>query len=134
LHIKNSTYLTTGDEIALTRAFDVAALRSHIILQDGKIIEDGDLSPYRISCIFDVYDLGPATYQPQIFNVTDVTYNEEMYSDLGAVVRYFTEFYLSSNHSQKKKTLTCQVLDDTTQYHPFAISEIKQATGDYFIF
>lgn len=151
LYKDNATHLSAGNKITLTKPFEIKKLFSHVIFQDGEIINETELTPYRVSCIFDAYNLGPKSVQPSQFNITKVTYNDEMYSDSGAVVRYFTEFYLEStkietgqietgqieNDKEKqsnKNILTCQILDDTLQYHPFSLTEIKQATGLYFDF
>lgn len=136
LYKDDATHLTAGDDVMLVKTFNVEALYSHVLFQDGYIVKENELKPYQTSCIFDVNDLGPNDYKAEAFTVTTVNYKEEMYSDAGAVVRYFTEFYLESNSNTqaKQKILTCQVLDDTMQYRPFSASEIKQATGDYFKF
>lgn len=127
-------YLSAGDSIKLIRPITVRDLRSHVIFQDGEIINEDDLAPYRTSCIFEAHKLGSKTYQSEILTLNKIDYYEEMYSDGGAVVRYFTEFYLASNDHKDGFILTCQVLDDTMQYHSFPSDEIKQATGNYFNF
>ena len=132
LNKPDEQYLSPGNIIKLERSFTVPALYSHVIFQDGKIINENNLAPYRTSCILDLHDLGPTTYQAEAFTIDKVEYNEEMYSDAGAVVRYFTEFYLTSDTHKKRNILTCQILGDTMQYQSFPLTEIEQATGQYF--
>jgi len=126
--------LSEGDKLSLHRAITFPALQSHIIIQYGKIIARSELYPYETSCIVDNRDLGPKTIQPQSYIIRKVTYNEEMYSDSAAIIRYFIEIYLSASEPQQNLILTCQTLDDTMQHHVFPAAEIKQTTGDYFSF
>lgn len=126
--------LSSGDNVSLRRTIIFPDLQSHIIIQNGKIIADSDLYAYKTSCLVDNRDLGPKTIQPQSYTVRKVTYNEEMFSDGGAIIRYFIEIYLTANDQQHNLILTCQTLDDTMQYHIFPVTEIEQTTGDYFSF
>jgi hypothetical protein len=57
-----------------------------------------------------------------------------MFSDAAALVRYFTEFYLTSDDQRQNLILSCQTLDGTMQHHNFPVDEVKLATGDYFTF
>lgn len=126
--------LSKGSTVILEQPFDIPPLYSHVLFQHGAIIKPGDLQPYDISCIMDNRDLGPKAIQADSFVVTGIKFYEEMYSDSGAVIRYYTEFYLRSNNQQTDFTLTCQTLDDTTQYYAFPANVISQATGDYLSF
>lgn len=126
--------LSEGSTIILEKPFDIPPLYSHVLFQHGAIIKPGDLQPYDISCILDNRDLGPKVIQVTRFIVTDIQLYEEMYSDAGAVIRYYTEFYLRSNSQQADFILTCQTLDDTTQYYSFPTNVIRQATGNYLSF
>ena len=126
--------LSEGSTVILEKPIDIPPLHSHVLFQHGAIIKSGELQPYDISCIMDNRELGPKVIQAASFVVTDIQFYEEMYSDAGAVIRYYTEFYLRSNNQQTEFILTCQTLDDTTQYYSFPTDVISQATGDYFSF
>jgi hypothetical protein len=57
-----------------------------------------------------------------------------MYSDAAAIIRYFTEFHLSSDEDrQQDLIITCQILDDTMRHHSFPFDEVALATGAYFM-
>jgi hypothetical protein len=127
-------HLSVGDSVNIVRTFTIDKLQSHIIFQDGIITKQNELKPYRTSCIFEANDLGPTEYQPEEFTVKGIAYHEEMYSDTGAVVRYYIELQLMSAQQHKPRILTCQILGDTMQYHSFALPEIQQAAGSYFSF
>ena len=131
--LKDDTkYLAAGDSVSIVRSFSIAELQSHAIFQSGAVINKAELQPYLTNCILEVNDLGPTEYKPEQFTVTTINYHEEMYSDTGAVVRYFTEFRLVPAGDGKPALLRCQVLDDTMQYHGFSLPEIRQALGPYF--
>lgn len=127
-------HLTKGDSVSLSKPFTVPDLRSHIILQDGKVVDDRALKLYISSCIIDVDRLGPETYQPAGFEVSKVSYNEEWYSDTAGTIRYYMEIHLKPEKQGDNMILTCQVIDGTMQHHNFPLNEIKQAVGDYFTF
>ncbi len=127
-------HFASGDAVSLNRSLNVPALFSHVILQYGEVIDEVDLYAYDTSCIVDSKNLGPGNIQPQSYEVSKVTYNEEMFSDGGAIIRYFTEIYLDSDEPDKNLILTCQKLDDTMMHHSFPVDEIKQASGRYFSF
>ena len=127
-------HLSRGDIISLNKTITFPELSSHIVLQSGEVIDDRDLKAYQTSCIVDNDDLGPKKIHPQNYTVRKVTYNEEMYSDAAALIRYFTEFYLRSDDQRQNLILTCQTLDATMQHHNFPVDEVKLATGDYFRF
>ena len=133
-HTPETRDLSSGDGISLHRTITFPELQSHILIQYGGVIAESELNPYITSCIVDNRDLGPKTIQAQNYTVRKVTYNEEMFSDGGAVIRYFIEIYLNANDPQQNLILICQTLDDTMQHHIFPVSEIKQTTGDYFAF
>lgn len=131
----DASYLTAGKSVKLMKPIEIRPGYSHVLFQDGKIITlETDLNTYRTSCFIDVFDLGPARYEADTFTVDRVTYKEEMYSDTGAVVRYYVEYVLDSETRQSTKpvVLTCQILDDIAGYNPFPISELRQAVGSYF--
>jgi hypothetical protein len=129
-----SRHFLKGDAFSLNRSITIPHLFSHVIIQYGDVIKLADLYAYETSCIVDQIALGPGLIQPQNYIVEKVTYNEEMYSDAGAVIRYFIEIYLSADDPQKNLVLTCQTLGNTMQHHSFPVSEVKQTTGDYFTF
>lgn len=129
-----SRHIARGDTVSLDRSITIPELRSHVIFQFAEVIDEIDLKPYETSCIVEHKDLGPMQIQPQQYTVTRVTYNEEMYSDPGAVVRYFNEIYLNSSEQQENLIIICQALGSTMENHSFPVDEIKQATGDYFSF
>ena len=96
---------------------------------------DNDLMAYQTSCVVDNNDLGPKEIQPQHYKVHKVTYNEEMYFDAAAIIRYFTEFHLSSDEGpQQHLIITCQILDDTMRHHSFPVDEVALTTGAYLSF
>ena len=128
-------HLKQGDSVSLNKVIAFPELSSHIILQAGEVITGNDLMAYQTSCVVDNNDLGPKEIQPQHYQLRKVTYNEEMYSDAAAIIRYFTEFYLSSDEGhQWDLIITCQILDDTMRHHSFPVVEVIQATADYFSF
>lgn len=127
-------HLQKGDGVKLSKAFTVPDLRSHVILQDGEVVNDRSLKLYKTSCIIDVFKLGPETYQPADFEVSQVSYNEEWYSDMAASIRYYTEINLKPKKQGDQFILTCQVVDGTMQYHNFPLNEIQRAVGGYFTF
>ena len=131
---QGSRDLTRGDHITLMKPLSFAKLQSHTLLQFGRVIMWHDLRPYEISCIIDNDRLGPHTIQPQRYRVSKVTFNEEMYSDASATIRYYHEFKLKSDDQQPGLLLTCQELGGTMEYHDFPVHKIEQATGDYFAF
>ena len=61
-----------------------------IVLQSGEVIDDRDLKAYQTSSIVD---------------------NEEMYSDAAALIRYFTELYLTSDDQPQNLTFSRRTLD-----------------------
>lgn len=127
-------YISRGDVISLNKSLAIPKLRSHITIQYGEIVDEADLNVYEHSCIVENWELGPKTIQPEPYAVSKVTYNEEWYSDGGAIIRYFTEIYLNSDRQQKNLILTCQILGNTMEHHSFTADDIKQVTGDYFTF
>lgn len=128
-------HLKRGDAVSLNKVISFTEMSSHIILQAGRVIEDDDLKAYQTSCVVDNNDLGPKEIQPQNYRISKVTYNEEMYFDAAAIIRYFTEFYLTSDEGRQQDIiLTCQTLDGTMQHHSFPADEVRLATGDYFTF
>ena len=129
-----TSHITRGNVISLNKTISIPQIQSHVIIQFGEIIRETDLKAYETSCIVDSQDLGPVSIQPQSYKVRKVTYNEEFYSDAGAIIRYFTEIFLTAGDPQQNLILTCQTLGDTMQHHSFPVNEIKQATRDYFIF
>jgi hypothetical protein len=130
----NEVHLTKGDNARLEKSFTIPVLFSHVIFQDGEIIREDDLQWYKTSCIADTNSLGPKTVEKDTFKVNKVSYFEDIYSDLGATIRYSAEFRLDAADPKKNIILTCQVLDGTMRHHNFPVSEIKQATGQYFTF
>jgi hypothetical protein len=130
----DENHLKKGDSVRLEQSFAIPDLYTHVIFQDGEIIKEGSIHPYKTSCIADTNSLGPKTIEQNDFKVSKISYFEDIYSDLGATIRYYTEIHLDAADSKKNITLTCQVLDGTMQHHSFPLSEIKQATGQYFTF
>ncbi|MBT8119384.1 MAG: hypothetical protein KJN89_06660 [Gammaproteobacteria bacterium] len=128
-------HLKQGDSVSLNKVITFPESSSHIILQAGKVIKGKDLMAYQTNCVVDNFELGPKDIKPQNYQVRNVTYNEEMYFDAAAIIRYYSEFYLSSHGGrQQDLIITCQTLDDTMQHHSFPVDEIALATGDYFSF
>jgi len=130
----NEIHLTKGDIVKLVQSFTIPDLYSHVIFQDGEIIKEGSLQWYKTSCIADTKSLGPKTVEQNDFNISKVSYYEEMYSYEGATIRYYTEFHLDAADPNENIILTCQVLDGTMRHHNFPLNEVKQATGQYFTF
>ena len=130
----DTRYIARGDEITLNKTISIPPLQSHVIIQFGEIIMDNDLKPYATSCIVDNKDLGPVSFRPQRYKVSRIIYNQEMYSDAGATIRYFTEIILTADEPQQNIKLSCQVLGDTMQYQSFPTDVIQQVTGDFFVF
>lgn len=131
---EDNIHLASGDTVKLNKAFTIPDLFAHVVFQDGEIIDKRLIQWYQTSCMLDTNSLGPKTIAQNTFQVSQVTYNEDMYSDAGAIIRYYTEFHLDAADPKKNSILTCQVLDDTMQHHDFPLSEIRQATGEYFTF
>jgi len=128
-------YISRGDVISLNKSLAIPKLRSHITIQYGEIADEADLNVYEHNSIIENRELGPKTIQPESYTVSKVTYNEEWYSDAGAIIRYFTEIYLNSDNSQQQDLiLSCQILGNTMEHHSFTADEIKQVTGGYFNF
>lgn len=130
----DDSHLAINDKVSLVQPLQIAKLDSHVIFQDGVLVKQAELEPYQTSCIYEVNQLGPTDYPPENFIVTRINRHEEMYSDTGAVVRYYTEFHLMPDDGGEPVKLVCQVLDDTMRYHSFSVPEIQQAVGNYFRF
>jgi len=128
------TYLEKNDTVKLSKPISIPELYSHVILQDGEIIRESSLQRYKTSCIVTTYGLGPKTVQQNDYKVSKVSYYEDWYSSAAAVLRYYTEFHLKADSPERNIVLTCQVLDGPMQHHVFPLSEIRQATGEYFTF
>lgn len=127
----DTPHLEAGDRIELIRALDIPELESHVTIQQGQLIPKRDMRPYQSSCVIETRDLGPFTIEPQVFTIRSVEYLEEMESDTAAVVRYYNEIRLSG--TQLDLLMSCQILDDTMQYHSFSIDEIRRITAGYFL-
>lgn len=127
-------YLNKGDTVKLNRSFPVPESYAHVNFQNGEIISDGSIQWYETSCVVDTDSLGPKTVPQNDYQVSEVSYDEDWYSNAGAVLRYYTEIHLKAASTEKNIVLTCQVLDDPMQHHSFPLSEIRQATGQYFTF
>lgn len=130
----NEIHLKKGDLVQLGKPFTVPDLYAHIILQGGNVVNQRSLQVYSTSCIIGVNRLGPETYPPAEFEVSEVSYNEEWYSNSAGTIRYYTEIHLKPRKQGDGILLTCQLVDDTMRHHSFPLSEIQQAVGDYFIF
>jgi hypothetical protein len=132
--VTKETYLKIGDTANLNKSFSIPDLYSHANFQNGEIVDDGSIQNYKTSCIVATGSLGPKTVQQNDYSVSKVSYYEDWYSSAGAVLRYYTEFHLKAASPDNSIVLTCQILDGPMQRHGFPLSEIRQATGQYFTF
>jgi len=128
------TYLEKNDTVRLNKPISIPDLYSHVVLQDGEIIRESSLQRYKTSCIVTTYSLGPKTVEQNDYKVSKVSYYDDWYSSAAADLRYYIEFHLKADAPESNIVLTCQVLDGPMQHHDFPLSEIRQATGEYFTF
>lgn len=127
-------HLHKGDTVKLNKSFVIPELYSHVIFQNGKIVNKKTLQRFKTSCIIDVIKLGPVLFQQGDFEVSKVSYNEEWYIEAAAIERYYTEIHLNAAEKNKSVILTCQILDEPMRHHSFPVTEIQQAMGNYIIF
>ena len=120
-----------GTQLVLNEPLNIPAQRAHIMLQHGKVATGA--SEFDVACRFEVRDLGPRTIQPDTFQVTGYSSQEEWvnYPD---TKRYYKTIRLSSEHQSGIMPMVCAYSDWPLRGRPVTQTQIVEALGNYFTF
>jgi len=118
--------------LSLNKPLSISALNTHGIIQDGKETSDNAKSDYAINCQLDFRKFGPRTIEPEKFNVTRTEDGQNWVSQ-NAIMRFYTEIYLSSNKDTDVIKMVCQEYGDGLDRN-FTVEEMQEALGGFITF
>jgi hypothetical protein len=121
-----------GSTLSLNKPLTIPQEDTHGVIQDGKEIKDSDRNDYRINCRLDFRRFGNRTIEPQDFIVSRTEDGSNWISQ-PAIMRYYTEIYLSSDKGTDIIKMVCQQYGDQTDRN-FTVAEMQAALGDFVTF
>lgn len=121
-----------GSMMSLNKPLSISASDTHGVIQDGKDINDDDRNDYAINCRLDFKKFGPRTIEPEKFIVTRTEDGQNWISQ-PAIMRFYTEVYLSSKKDTDIIKMECQEYGDGTDRN-FTVAEMQRALGDFISF
>jgi len=118
-----------GSTLSLNRAMTISNTDTHGVIQAGKSIKDDDKNDYEINCRLDFKKFGPRTIEPENFSITRTEDGSNWISQ-PAILRFYTEVYLTSNKGTDIIKMVCQEYGDQIDRN-FTVAEMQAALGDF---
>jgi hypothetical protein len=118
-----------GSILSLNHKLTIPAHNTHAVIQHGEQIADNNIQYYDINCNLDFKSFGPRVVEPQEFIVTR-TEDGNNWVSVAAILRFYTEVYLTSGKGTDIIKMVCQVYGDTIDHH-FTVAEMQKALGDF---
>ncbi len=112
-----------GSVLTLNKAISYGPSVTHAVIQHGKLISDQERQFYEISCRLDFKTFGPRSIQPESFTVTRTEDGSNWISQ-PAILRFYTEVYLSSSKGTDILKMVCQQYGDGIDRH-FTVAEMQ---------
>ncbi len=122
-----------GSTLALNKALDIPAKKTHATLQFGKVMTDRERKDYDLNCRLDVKEFGPSTVQPEVFRIRRSESGQVWISQAAGLLRYYTDVFLDSDKGTDVIKLSCQQ-QGYGMDAPFTVSDMETTLGDYFTF
>ena len=122
-----------GSTLSLNKKLTIPHNETHSVIQNGKEIAKRDIKYYVTNCRLDVKKFGPRSIEPESFTVTRTEDGQHWISQGSAIMRYYTDIFLTSDKGTDIIKMVCQEYGDQTDYH-FTVKEIETTLGDYFSF
>ena len=121
-----------GSTLALNEKITIPHNETHSTFQFGKVIVDKDKKDYDINCRLDFKKFGPRTIEPENFTVSR-TEDGTNWISYSAILRFYTEIYLSSDKDTDVIKMVCQQYGDANDRN-FTVAEMQEALGDIVTF
>ena len=124
-----------GSTLSLNKTLTIPGNEAQSVIQYGKKIAERDIKHHVINCRLDVKKFGPRTIEPESFIITRTEdgHGQNWISQGSAIVRYYTDIFLTSDKGTDIIKMECQIYGDQMDYH-FTVKDIETALGDYFSF
>lgn len=121
-----------GSTLSLNKKITIPHNETHAVIQYGEVIPKDDKQDYDINCRIDFKKFGPRTIEPENFTVTR-TEDGTNWVSYSAILRFYTEIYLSSGEGTDIIEMVCQQYGDGNDRN-FTVAEMQQALGDIATF
>ena len=121
--------IPNGSTLSLNHAMTIPQTDTHGVIQAGKSIKDDDRNDYAINCRLDFKKFGPRTIEPETFTITRTEDGSNWISE-PAILRFYTEVYLTSTQGTDIIKMVCQVYGDQIERN-FTVAEMQSALGDF---
>jgi hypothetical protein len=123
--------MPAGSTLVLNRELTIPAQRAHIMLQHGQVVSAA--SEFEVACRFEVRDLGPRVIQPETFQITGYSSQQE-WINYPHTKRFYKTIRLQSEHQPGIRPMVCEYFDWPLTGRPVTLVQIEEALGEYFSF
>jgi hypothetical protein len=120
-----------GSSIVLNKELNIPSGNAHIDLQSGN--PSTAVGNYKVSCTFQVRNLGPSTIKADTFSIRETSTGQEWVSRPD-IMRFYREFRLASATQPDVMKFVCQDWDGPMTGRPVSVPEMQQAVGEYVSF
>ena len=121
-----------GSELALKKAIDIPAGKTHALIQSGQVATESDRNQYHLSCRLNFREFGPRTITPEVFTIRR-TEHREGWESRPNIYFYTSEIFLDSAKGTDIISMECGRWAVPPSFN-FSFADMQQTLGDYVTF
>jgi len=121
-----------GSALALKKAIDIPAGKTHALIQSGQVITESNRNQYDLSCRLNFREFGPRTIEPEVLTIRR-TEHREGWESRPNIYFYSSEIFLDSAKGTDIINMECGRWAVPPSFN-FSFADMQQTLGDIVTF